>query len=212
MESENLSALADMYTMFVRIGRRGDLLSSFKSYVLVRIPLIIPHGLSDIRQLTARGIVTDQKRDEEMVERLLRFRAFAEKALENAFVDTLPDPSTSQKPTANKEFAYAMTDAFQSGFKSRRNKPAEMIAKYLDKAMRRGQKDASDGDFTAVLDKALELYRFTDDKDVFRRYYHRALAKRLLGARSASDASEISVLKRLKESEFDFTDVFGGWS
>jgi len=119
-------------------------------------------------------------------------------------------PSTSKqaevKYVTNKEFAYAMTDAFEEGFKSRRNKPAEMIAKYLDKAMRRGQKDTSDSDFNAVLDRALELYRFTDDKDVFRKYYHRALAKRLLTSRSASDASEISVLKRLKEKydpEFD---------
>ncbi|KAF9258222.1 hypothetical protein L218DRAFT_1065804, partial [Marasmius fiardii PR-910] len=63
------------------------------------------------------------------------------------------------------------------------------------------------------------LYRYTDDKDVFRRFYHRQLAKRLLMQRSASDAFE-KMLKTLRDrtsfsyydSEFDdaqnmFTDM-----
>jgi cullin-4 len=163
-------------------------------------------------------IVGDKERDDEMVSRLLQFRAFANRTVNAAFVDKVPittqtsSASTSLAPLQvkfesipNQEFVYALADAFQAGFKSRKNKPAEMIAKYLDKAMRKGQRDASDSDFNAVLDRALELYRFTDDKDVFRAYYHRALAKRLLTSRSASDAFETAILKRLKEGEFALT-------
>ena len=51
------------------------------------------------------------------------------------------------------------------------------------------------------LARVLVLYRFTDDKDVFRTFYHRALAKRLLLEKSASDDFEKAVLKRLKERE-----------
>lgn len=153
-------------------------------------------------------IVDDREREDKMVQRLLEFRAFADKVLHTAFVDQAPispAASTSQhqldlQTVPNQEFTYAMADAFQAGFKSRRNKPAEMIAKYLDKIMRKGQKDASDADFNDLLDQVLALYRFTDDKDVFRKYYHRALAKRLLTSRTASDDFEKSVLKRLKES------------
>jgi cullin-4 len=100
----------------------------------------------------------------------------------------------------DQQFLYTLTDAFSTGFKSRRSKPAEMIAKYLDKAMRKGQGKATDAEFQGLLDRVLQLYRFTDDKDVFRTFYHRSLAKRLLLEKSASDDFEKGMLKKLKES------------
>ena len=137
----------------------------------------------------------------------------------NAFIDgeAIAAPSASAQPATsssatisapaptpgvpNREFAYGLIDAFQAGFKTRRIKPAEMIAKHMDKAMRRGQKGKRDEDFAAELDEVLALYRFTDDMDVFRTFYQRALAKRLLLNRSASDDFEKAVLKKLKERE-----------
>ena len=154
-------------------------------------------------------IVTDLPRDADMVERLLNFKAFAEKAANTAFVDYIPSStsgaSTSNntpqqyKATPNMEYDYAIRDGFQAGFAKRKNKPAEMIAKYLDRAMRKGQKSATDTEFMTLLEKVLQLYRFTEDKDVFRTYYMRALAKRLLLSRSANDAFEIAVLKKLTD-------------
>lgn len=155
-------------------------------------------------------IVTDLPRDGEMVERLLHFKSFAEKAAKTAFVDYTPLPSTNGASTSrnapqqykaapNVDYDYAIRDGFQAGFSKRRNKPAEMIAKYLDRAMRKGQRSATDAEFTILLERALQLYRFTDDKDVFRTYYMRALAKRLLLSRSANDAFEIAVLKKLTD-------------
>ena len=110
-------------------------------------------------------------------------------------------PSTSEIPAKkpDKSFIYAMTDAFAMGFKARGSKPAEMIAKYLDKAMRKGQGKSSNAEFQSILDKALGLYQFTEDKDVFRTFYHRSLAKRLLLEKSASDDFERAILKKLKE-------------
>lgn len=154
-------------------------------------------------------IVTDLPRDGDMVERLLSFKAFSEKTAKTAFVDYTPSStngaSTSAnalqqyKATPNMEYDYAVRDGFQAGFSKRRNKPAEMIAKYLDRAMRKGQKSATDTEFMTLLEKVLQLYRFTDDKDIFRTYYMRALAKRLLLSRSANDAFEIAVLKKLTD-------------
>jgi len=151
-----------------------------------------------------------------MVERLLGFKAFAEKAANMAFVDYTPSSangaSTSSntpqryKSTPNIDYDYAIRDGFQAGFSKRRNKPAEMIAKYLDRAMRKGQKSATDTEFMTLLEKVLQLYRFTDDKDVFRTFYMRALAKRLLLSRSANDAFEIAVLKKLTDG-MNFTNL-----
>ena len=154
-------------------------------------------------------IVTDLPRDADIVERLLNFKAFADEAAKTAFVNYTPSSangaSTSTnapqqyKTVPNIEYDYAVRDGFQAGFSKRRNKPAEMIAKYLDRAMRKGQKSSTDTEFMTLLEKVLRLYRFTDDKDVFRTYYMRALAKRLLLSRSANDAFEIAVLKKLTD-------------
>jgi cullin-4 len=126
--------------------------------------------------------------DEEMVERLLAFKSSAS-ALTSA-VSSLD---------VAKDFEYAMQDAFASGFKKRRNKPAELIARHIDKIMRKGQGSSGEEAFNQQLDALLALYRFTADKDVFRAFYHRALAKRLLLGRSASDDAEKAMLKKLKE-------------
>ena len=140
-----------------------------------------------------------------MVQRLLDFKAYTDKAISQSFVDIVPatsvGPSTSVQadPIPNKEFGYALIDAFHAAFLVRPTKPAEMIAKYLDKLMRRGQKDASDSEFEGILDGVLGLNRFTRDKDVFRAFYQRALAKRLLLERSASDDFEKGMLKKFKE-------------
>lgn len=154
-------------------------------------------------------IVTDILRDGDMVERLLSFKAFARKVTDTAFVDYTPSNANAAsasnnapqqyKANLNVDYDYAVRDAFQAGFSKRRNKPAEMIAKYLDRAMRKGQKSATDTEFMSLLEKVLQLYRFTEDKDVFRTYYMRALAKRLLLSRSANDAFEIAVLKKLTD-------------
>lgn len=156
----------------------------------------------------------DSEHDDEMISNLLDLKSLGDDAVARAFVDSREASSPALSalaartslvtdagpaPAADREFMYALRDAFQVGFKARRVKPAEMIAKYLDRAMRKGQKSASDAEFDSLLDRVLVLYRFTDDKDVFRTFYHRMLAKRLLLARSASDDFEKDVLKKLKE-------------
>jgi cullin 4 len=160
----------------------------------------------------------DASKDEMMVDRLLICKAHCDQVVSEAFYNEVRVPrAVPSKPSTsaatddgplvqrvpNREFGYALTDAFAEGFKARRNKPAEMIAKHLDRAMRRGQKGKDDRAYEADLGAALSLYRFTDDKDVFRTFYHRALAKRLLLEKSASDDHEKGMLRRLKEGERD---------
>ena len=172
--------------------------------------------LSPIFKTTVQNIVGDALLDDSMVQRLLDFKFFADSLVNHVFVEDIASstpettsPSTSRtQPTAtqaatnvNSQFGYALIDAFQTGFRARRNKPAEMIAKYIDKAAREPNRDVTAADFEQRMNAVLSLYRFTEDKDVFRTFYHRALAKRLLLGRSASDDDEKALLKELKESE-----------
>lgn len=136
-------------------------------------------------------IVKDIAGAEEMVNRLLPLKALCDSAIRFSFGDG-----------ENREYGYALSDAFASGYLARRRAPAEMLAKHVDRLMRKGQAGASDAEFAEHLNKAFELYRYTDDKDVFRAFYQRALARRLLLGRSASDDFEKRVIKKLKDGAF----------
>ena len=146
-------------------------------------------------------IVKDADNDDDMVQKLLDLKSAADITISTAFLTNKINAAETSAGTKipDSEFVYSLKDAFASGFRARRNKPAEMIAKFLDKAMRKGQGSSTDAEFQALLDSVLALYRYTDDKDVFRTFYHRSLAKRLLLEKSASIDFEASMLKKLKE-------------
>jgi cullin 4 len=82
-----------------------------------------------------------------------------------------------------------------------------MIAHHIDKLLRKGQTSSSNEVFNKQLNAALGLYCFTTDKDVFRMFYHRALAKWLLLGHSASDDAEKAMLKKPKEGAYLSTSI-----
>ena len=51
-------------------------------------------------------------------------------------------------------------DAFENLINQRQNKPAELIAKYIDAKLRAGNKGQSEEELDAELDKALLLFRY----------------------------------------------------
>ncbi|THV00861.1 Cullin-domain-containing protein [Dendrothele bispora CBS 962.96] len=214
MNAKSLNELSAMYVLFGRVDGHKVLCSAFRDHIAE----------------TVKTIVKDQSQDDNIVQRLLNLKASAEDVIDTCFIDSAPNdesadpasPTTPRSPTfprtgssstlpplvkvPNKDFTYALTDAFTQGFKARRSKPAEMIARYLDKAMRRGQGAQSSKEYEATLEKALGLYRYSEDKDVFRTFYHRQLAKRLLIGKSASwdvEKEMVRVLKERYDPDFD---------
>lgn len=64
----------------------------------------------------------------------------------------------------------------------------------------------SEQEIEGVLDKAMVLFRFLQEKDVFERYYKQHLAKRLLLNKSVSDDCEKNMISKLKVSQFESCD------
>jgi cullin 3 len=76
---------------------------------------------------------------------------------------------------------------------------AEALSVFLDEScLKRGQRDVSEGEIEALMDRVVGLFRFVHDKDVFERYYKQHLAKRLLNDKSASDDLERLMISKLK--------------
>ncbi|KAF6142825.1 hypothetical protein GIB67_002689 [Kingdonia uniflora] len=103
-----------------------------------------------------------------------------------------------------------------------KNRPAELIAKFLDEKLRAGNKGTSEEELEGTLDKVLVLFRFIQlflkfhllgikGKDVFEAFYKKDLAKRLLLGKSASIDAEKSMISKLKtECGSQFTNKLEG--
>ena len=95
-------------------------------------------------------------------------------------------------------------ESFDRGLQFRANKPAEMIAKFLDNLLKdkRGQGDNMD----KLVDGAVELFRIVKDKDMFSAFYTLALARRLVKSTTASNDNERNLISRItKVAGNDFT-------
>ena len=84
-----------------------------------------------------------------MVDGLLALKARLDEVLATALQKSEP-------------FAQALREAFESAINQRSNKPAELIAKFIDATLRMGSgaKGRSDDEMEGLLDRALVLFRY----------------------------------------------------
>lgn len=171
LEQNRLEELRLMYSLFSRV-RTGleSLCSHFNSY----------------NKGVGAGIVCNCEKDSTMVQELLDLKEKMDVITKTCFAQ-------------NQKFIDSLREAFESFINKRQNKPAELIAKYVDARMRAGNRTASDLEFDKVLDKVMVIFRFIHGKDVFEAFYKKDLAKRLLVGKSASVDAEKSMLSKLKQ-------------
>uniref|UniRef100_A0A915CPN1 Cullin family profile domain-containing protein n=1 Tax=Ditylenchus dipsaci TaxID=166011 RepID=A0A915CPN1_9BILA len=90
-------------------------------------------------------------------------------------------------------------------------KSPEYLSLYIDDKLKKGLKTLNEGEAENVLDKAMVLFKYLQEKDVFERYYKQHLAKRLLLGKSISDDAEKSMISKLKtECGCQFTSKLEG--
>ncbi|WVO14316.1 hypothetical protein L204_101948 [Cryptococcus depauperatus] len=86
-------------------------------------------------------------------------------------------------------------------------KSPELLASHIDQLLRKSNRDLDAEALEEALNKAMIIFKFIDDKDVFHKFYQKKLAQRLVGSLSASDDAESSMITKLKElSGFDYTN------
>jgi len=75
---------------------------------------------------------------------------------------------------------------------------SEYISLFIDENMKKGLKDKTEAEVDVVLEKAIVLLRYIQDKDMFERYYKKHLCKRLLMGKSISIDVEKQMVTRMK--------------
>ncbi|XP_018417756.1 PREDICTED: cullin-4A [Nanorana parkeri] len=167
-------------------NRVPDLTLMYQLYSRVRggQSILLQHWGEYIKNFGS-SIVVNPEKDKDMVQELLDFKDKVDQIIDVCF----------QK---NDKFVSVMKESFETYINKRPNKPAELIAKYVDSKLRSGNKEATDEELERFLDKIMIIFRFIHGKDVFEAFYKKDLAKRLLVGKSASVDSEKSMLSKLK--------------
>lgn len=209
LEKNAVDVLRQLYSLLQRKCLGEKLKPAFEAYIIKQ----------------GSNIVFDEKREHEMVIRLLQFKKQLDHVLQNSF-------------KMHEGLGHALREAFEVFInKSKKNmawgtdnpKPGEMIAKYVDVILRGGVKaipsndsiivkkerneegvnvssDDEDSEIAKQLDHVLALFRFVHGKAVFEAFYKKDLARRLLLQRSASADAEKSMLTRLKSGRLYGTE------
>lgn len=207
MQNDDLRSLRLLYSLLQRKGLGEKLRPAFEAYI----------------NMKGSEIVFDEKRENEMVIRLLQFRKRLDSIWNNAF-------------ERQEGLGHSLSDAFEQFINKTKKsnmtwgtdnpKPGEMIAKYVDMILKGGvkslgasasvangtsapteedQDDQQDDEELVIgkeLDQVLDLFRFVHGKAVFEAFYKKDLARRLLMGRSASADAEKMMLTRLKSGMF----------
>uniref|UniRef100_A0AAQ5ZE84 Cullin family profile domain-containing protein n=1 Tax=Amphiprion ocellaris TaxID=80972 RepID=A0AAQ5ZE84_AMPOC len=170
LDENRVTELALLYQLFSKVkGGLPTLLQFWRDYI----------------KSFGGEIVCTPEKDKDMVQELLDFKDKMDNVAQTCFA-------------RNESFINAMKEAFETFINKRPNKPAELIAKYVDSKLRAGNKEATEEELERILDKIMIIFRFIHGKDVFEAFYKKDLAKRLLVGKSASVDAEKSMLSKLK--------------
>lgn len=171
LDKFDVKEIALLYGLLARVKEGlNELCRNFNAYIKKR----------------GRVIVTNPEKDKTMVQELLDFKDRMDVVVNECF-------------QANEKFHNSLKEAFENFINIRPNKPAELIAKFVDSKLKAGNKKSTEEELEKLLDKIMVLFRFIHGKDVFEAFYKKDLAKRLLVDKSASIDAEKSMLCKLKQ-------------
>ncbi|KAL2310581.1 hypothetical protein Nmel_002242 [Mimus melanotis] len=136
LDENRIPDLTQMYQLFSRVkGGQEILLQHWSEYI----------------KNFGTTIVVNPEKDKDMVQELLDFKDKVDHIIEVCF----------QK---NEKFINLMKESFETFINKRPNKPAELIAKYVDSKLRAGNKEATDEELERILDKIMIIFRFIHGK------------------------------------------------
>eukprot|EP01112_Ceratiomyxa_fruticulosa_P022104 TRINITY_DN8006_c0_g2_i1.p1 TRINITY_DN8006_c0_g2~~TRINITY_DN8006_c0_g2_i1.p1 ORF type:complete len:753 (-),score=129.64 TRINITY_DN8006_c0_g2_i1:148-2406(-) len=182
MNDNRTTDLSRMYVLLARVNALDKLKIALKDYV----------------RTVGTSIVSDTEKDPNMVQDLLEFKSKLDIVMEQSF-------------NKNESFSNTLKESFEQFINSRPNKPAELVAKYIDNLLKTGGRGMSEEDLEKLFDRLMVLFRYIQGKDVFEAFYKKDLAKRLLLNKSSSIDAEKSVVARIKtECGSTFTSKLEG--
>uniref|UniRef100_A0A671Q7Y7 Cullin-4B-like n=1 Tax=Sinocyclocheilus anshuiensis TaxID=1608454 RepID=A0A671Q7Y7_9TELE len=132
LDENRIQDLSLLYQLFSRV--RGG------------VQVLLQHWIEYIKAFGSTIVINPEK-DKTMVQELLDFKDKVDHIIDVCFMK-------------NEKFVNGMKEAFETFINKRPNKPAELIAKYVDSKLRAGNKEATDEELEKMLDKIMIIFRF----------------------------------------------------
>ncbi|EED88081.1 cullin family-like protein [Thalassiosira pseudonana CCMP1335] len=196
------SGFADNNGVVVDHARIADLAAMYELFS--RVPSSVNHlrdALSERIRLDGRSLVRDQETN------VAPPAAFVKGvlAMRERFHAVVTEAMKGEKKAQKR-----MKEAFED-FLNADARAANCLAVYVDELLRVGLRGADERKVSSELDRAIVIFRFLADKDVFEAYYKSHLAKRLLGNKSGNEDAERAMVSLLKaECGYQFTSKLEG--
>lgn len=138
IDDKRIEDLALMYSLLSRTSEGlAELCKAFREYIKKK----------------GRVMVMDEQQDKNMVSEMLNLKLRIDQVLHSCFKD-------------DANFKDAAREGFEHFINQRANRPAEMIAKYLDMRLKAGNKEATEEELDKLMDRLLILFRYIHGRHV----------------------------------------------
>lgn len=131
MDNSKWEDLRSLYSLLFRVFAHDALRETLGKYIRDK----------------GRSLVEDVAKEGVMVEELLAFKAKMDLALEKSFF-------------SHTSYAQCIKESFHALVNLKQNRPAELIAKFMDQKLRAGNKGTSEEELEALMERVLVLFRF----------------------------------------------------
>ena len=182
VDQHRISELKSIFALFGRVKREDEIKSAFESYVHTKGVILMQETESD-----------------KLVDALLEMKSKLDSIQTLAFKD-------------NYGLKYAANKAWERFLNIDPNKPAKLIAEYIDDRMKKNSRRClNDTEVEHLVDQLIGVFRMIQAKDVFEAFFCKRLAKRLLLETSISFDAEKAIVVKLKgECGAQFTSKISG--
>ena len=199
--------LRDTFQQLLDADRKDDMARMYRLLALIPDGLeplrnkfeahVRRSGLANVSRVASEGENLDPKTYvEALLEIHTQYRSLVDEAFqaESEFVRSLDN--------ACKEFVNR-----NDVCRANSSRSPELLAKYSDSLLKKNIKSTEEDELETCLKQTMTIFRYIEDKDVFLKFYHRMLAKRLVNSSSTSDDAETSMISKLKEAcGFEYTN------
>lgn len=114
----------------------------------------------------------------------------------------------------DKQFVQALDEAFTDVVNYRENnktpcRSPEILARFFDNLLKKSSKCHQEAEMEDFMNKAIDIFKYITDKDVFQKFYSKMLAKRLIYSQYISLDAEETMINKLKAAcGYEFTSKF----